>query len=57
MPTAIRPSEGSSFNQGKRPSRAASRSLLLMAMTTGRVPMIMVGSGPPACPMALARNK
>jgi hypothetical protein len=56
MPAAIRPSDGASAARaGGR--RAASRRLELMAMTTGSVPMIIVGSGPPARWMALARNR
>ncbi len=57
MPAAISPSDGNSFSQGRRPSRRASRRLLLMAMTTGSVPISMVGSGPPARAIALARNR
>ena len=33
------------------------RALAVMAITTGSVPMIMVGSGPPVRWMALARNR
>jgi hypothetical protein len=57
MPHAIRPSEGSSLSQGRRPSRRASRRLEVIAITTGKVPMIMVGSGPPARWIAAARNR
>ncbi len=38
-------------------ARAWSRRLEVMAMTTGRVPMIIVGNGPPARWMAPARNR
>ena len=50
-------SDGSSRSHGSLPSRRASRRLELMAMTTGSVPMIIVGSGPPARWIALARNR
>ena len=57
MPTPISASEGSSRSHGSLPSRWWSRRLELMAMTTGSVPMIIVGSGAPARWMALARNR
>ena len=39
------------------PSRWWSRRFELMAMTTGSVPMIIVGNGPPARWIALARHR
>ena len=48
MPAAMSTSEGSMRRQGRLPSRFASRQFEHTAMTTGSVPMIMVGSGPPA---------
>ena len=39
-------SAGASLCQGKRPSRRPLRRLAVMAMTIGKVPMIIVGSGP-----------
>ena len=57
MPAPISASDGSSRSQGSLPSRRWSRRLELMAMTTGSVPMIIVGSGPPARWMLLARNR
>ena len=57
MPAAISSSDGTSRAQGSLPSRRASRRLELIAITTGSVPMIIVGSGPPARWMALARNR
>ena len=46
MPSAISASDGAS-RPGSRPSRRALRRLAT-AITTGSVPMIMVGTGPPA---------
>ena len=57
MPSAISASDGASRFQGSRPSRRALRRLALTAITTGSVPMIMVGTGPPARWMALARHR
>ena len=57
MPAAISPSEGSIRAQGSRPSRQALRRLETTAITTGSVPMIMVGSGPPARWIAAARHR
>jgi hypothetical protein len=60
MPAAISPSAGSSMRQASgcsvEPWRWASQ-FEQTAMTTGSVPMIIVGSGPPARWMALARNR
>jgi len=47
---------GNSCNQGNCPSRAALRRFDTSAMTTGKAPMIMVGSGAPACWIAEARQ-
>ena len=57
MPAAISASDGASRAHGSRPSRRASRRLELIAITTGKVPMIIVGSGPPARWMAAARHR
>ena len=61
MPAAISNNEGANCRQDKptsrRPGARPSRSLLQTAITTGSVPMIIVGSGPPACAIALARNR
>lgn len=57
MPSAISASDGASRFQGSRLSRRALRRLALTAITTGSVPMIMVGTGPPARWMALARHR
>jgi len=60
MPATISSSDGASRRQGSRPSRrragSARRRLEAIAITTGSVPMIMVGSGPPARWMAAASN-
>ena len=56
MPAPISSKDGASLAHGRRPSRRASRRLLLMVITTGKVPMIMVGKGPPARPMALDKK-
>jgi len=61
MPSAINPSEGASCDQRSGCSRRVParwpRRLAVIAMTTGSVPMIIVGSGPPARWIALARNR
>ena len=57
MPAPISSSDGASRRHGSRPSRRASRRFELIAMTTGKVPMIIVGSGPPARWIALASSR
>ena len=59
MPAAISSSGGTSraTPAAVAPVRGAPRRLDVIAITTGRVPMIIVGSGPPARWMALARNR
>jgi hypothetical protein len=57
MPSKISAKGGASFSHGKRPSRWWLSKLAATAITTGSVPMIMVGSAPPARWMALDRNR
>ena len=56
MPAAISASDGARRNHGRRPSRRASRRFAVIAITTGSVPMIIVGNGPPARWIAAASS-
>ena len=61
MPVPISASDGSSCAHGsfastRMPARWPAR-FALTAITTGKVPMIIVGNGPPARWIALARNR
>ena len=53
----ISASDGRSLSHGNRPSRRASRRFELIAITTGSVPMIIVGSGAPARWIAAATHR
>ena len=61
MPSPISTSDGNKRDHASgastRAPGAARRRFEVIAITTGKVPMIIVGNGPPARWIALARNR